>query len=89
MPSDVVAVPAIAHAGESARPEMQGTLTVDGLAEARGDVSVKAGGVEYVEPPAPRDPKFCASNRADGEPCKAFATRTGRCVGHSRALHEE
>ena len=84
MPADIDRGPAGVRMGENARPVMTGERAPSwALTESRGEVSVLAGGLDYVDP-LPRDPKFCSGTKRTGDPCGAFATRTGLCVGHSR-----
>lgn len=85
--NDIDRGPAGVRMGENARP-VTGSDSPEspswGLASERGDVSVKSGGVDYVGPPEVRSDGRCSAMKRSGDPCKAFATRTGLCVGHSR-----
>ena len=68
---------------EDARSDFGGDLSTQELTEGRSglDVSVKAGGVEHVDPSAiPR----CTQTTKHGLPCRAYATKTGLCVGHTK-----
>jgi len=84
VPTDIDRGLALVRMSDDARPPTAGEpLSGRSLLSARGEVSVLAGGLDYVDP-LPRDSKFCSGTRRDGIPCQAFATRTGLCVGHSR-----